>query len=243
MRWNRNFLPMRWIRNIQKYRKIVSIRCVFLEFCLCSGMDVDLNFTDDINVSEIIFLRIFRKRFHNITMSPQKSQWWDILSKWAKSIVQPFDIDSQKMINFSYLRAYQDRTPYTSLNLGPPFTLYRIRKFSLRTYWDQCYLFISCLVIQGWILAFISEWKGDCSLHKVLLRIYIPAYEHICLHPGHMHMCLYPVDIHQSVTKSIKVKITVLPLISLQITFAQATFFIKLRFLSLWCVWNAEFWG
>ena len=50
------------------------------------------------------------------------------------------------------------------------------------------------------------------------------------LYPGHKHMCLYPVDIHRSVTKSTNLKITLIPLISLQITFAQATFFIKLRF-------------
>ena len=60
-----------------------------------------------------------------------------------------------------------------------------------------------------------------------------PAYKHICLYPDHKHMCLYPVDIYQSVTKSIRFEITVITLILSQITGALATFFIKLRFLSL----------
>ena len=69
------------------------------------------------------------------------------------------------------------------------------------------------------------------------------AYKHMCLYPGHKHMCLYPVDIYQSVTKSLRFRITVIPLILSQITVAQATFFIKWRLLFPKRVWNAEYWA
>ena len=45
-----------------------------------------------------------------------------------------------------------------------------------------------------------------------------PAYKHMYLYPGHMHMRLYSVDIHQTVTKLIRSKITVIPLLLSQIT-------------------------
>ena len=95
------------------------------------------------------------------------------------------------------------------------------------------------------VIKSVSLWSSSLMRMYPIITPHVstPAYEHICLYPGHKHMCLYPVDILQSVSKSIKFKITVIPLILLQITFAQATFFIKLRFLSLWCVWNTEFWA
>ena len=53
-----------------------------------------------------------------------------------------------------------------------------------------------------------------------------PVYKYMCLYPGHKPMCLYPLDIYQSVTKPLRVKITVIRLILLQITVTKVTFFI-----------------
>ena len=47
----------------------------------------------------------------------------------------------------------------------------------------------------------------------------------------HKHICLYSVDIYQSVTKSWRSQINVIPLIASQITVTQKTFFIELRIL------------
>ena len=49
------------------------------------------------------------------------------------------------------------------------------------------------------------------NIYPFTLHISTPTYKHMCLYPGHKHMCLYPVDIHQSLTKSIRFKITVIP--------------------------------
>ena len=65
----------------------------------------------------------------------------------------------------------------------------------------------------------------------------------MCLYPGHKHMCLYPLIIYQLVTKSWRPKITTITLILSQITFAQATFYIRLLLLFPRCVWNNEYWA
>ena len=93
----------------------------------------------------------------------------------------------------------------------------------------------SCSTLQFLHEALIAErsQRGTFNYYPITLHISTPVYKHMGLYPGHKHLCLYPVDIIQSVTKSVKFKITVIPLIFLQITLAQATFFIKSRFLSL----------
>ena len=71
--------------------------------------------------------------------------------------------------------------------------------------------------------------KGSCP---ITLHISTPAYK---------HMRLYSVDINQSVTKSLRFKITVMPLLVLQITVGMPTFLIKLLFVSPLHVWNTWF--
>ena len=66
--------------------------------------------------------------------------------------------------------------------------------------------------------------------YPITLHISNPAYKHICLYLGHKHMCLYPVDIYQSVTKSLRFKVTVIPLISSQINVAQVIFSLNYNF-------------
>ena len=53
---------------------------------------------------------------------------------------------------------------------------------------------------------------------------------HMFLYPGHKRMCLYHVDSYQSVTKSLRSKITMIPLIFSQITVGQARFLLKQYF-------------
>ena len=77
-----------------------------------------------------------------------------------------------------------------------------------------------------------------CSfLYPITPHVSIPAYKHMCLYSGHKHMCLYPVDIYKSLTKSMRFRITVIPLVLLQITVALAKFFYQITiFVSVRCL-------
>ena len=63
----------------------------------------------------------------------------------------------------------------------------------------------------------------------------LQAYKHV-FYPGYKHMCLYPVDIYQSVTKSLRFRITVILLLLSQITVALATFSLNYIFCLLVCL-------
>ena len=105
----------------------------------------------------------------------------------------------------------------------------------------QVYHFSWCLVTQkeGHIWVFFFS--------NLIFLPYYPAYKppvpiSTCAYIQVISKCAYvPTIFLQSVTKSLRSEIIVIPLILSQITVAQATFFIRLRFFSATRVCNTEY--